>query len=122
MLQLVRLQVKYGPIKNKITRLFISQVLSFLYGRQVFHLSHWKESPVCLTFLVSLEYCECKGLCALLQTRTRIKCTQVHAQVCVSTHVHTHTHTSIICIAHSSEVLSQVLNKMSSLAFLLISF
>ena len=32
----------------------------------VLHLSHWKDNSICLTFLVSLDICEHKGLRAVI--------------------------------------------------------
>lgn len=46
-----------GQQITQIIRLLISPVLSFLREEQVFHLSYWKDNPVCLTVLVSLEIC-----------------------------------------------------------------
>ena len=42
------------------------QFPAFWVEEWVFHLSHWNDNPVCLTFLVSLDICGQKDLCAML--------------------------------------------------------
>jgi hypothetical protein len=37
---------------------------------QVFHLSYWKDNPVCLTDMVSLEIYGCKDLHAMFSSHT----------------------------------------------------
>lgn len=54
------------------------QILRFLNGRTglgfvvvvvlFLHLSHWKDNPACVTFLVSMEICEHEDLHAVLPT------------------------------------------------------
>lgn len=48
--------------KNRFCFVFVVFILSF------FHLSHRKDNPMYLTFLVSLEIREYKDLCGLLPT------------------------------------------------------
>ena len=47
------------------------QFSAFLVEEQVFHLSHWKDNLVCLTFLVSLEICGHKDLGSVFPTQER---------------------------------------------------
>lgn len=49
--------------KNRFCFVFVAFILSFF-----FHLSHRKDNPMCLTFLVSLEIRGHKDLCGLLPT------------------------------------------------------
>lgn len=60
----IRCSLSYTDIPN-ITRLLTRSTYSLLGGKQVIHLSLWRECPEDLTFLVPLVLvCEHKHLCA----------------------------------------------------------
>lgn len=50
------------------------QCSAFWMEEWVFQLSYWKDNPVYLTFLVSLEFCGRKDLCAVFPTFCAIFC------------------------------------------------